>query len=100
MKKGNHFQQQDQRLIAWMSDDLDAGFSRVVEVYQKHLQQTAYGLLGDTPRLAHLVEDVVQDGFLNAYLYLQRHPEKLTPQFHLRAWLTKIVQRHVICRNY
>jgi hypothetical protein len=49
--------QQERRLIEWMRQDLHAGFNRVVEVYQRHLQQVAYDLLRDTPRLAHLVED-------------------------------------------
>jgi hypothetical protein len=36
--------QQERRLIEWMRQDLHAGFNRVVEVYQRHLQQVAYDL--------------------------------------------------------
>ena len=72
--------QQEKRLIEWMSHDLYAGFNRVVEVYRRHLLWVAKGVLGDTPRLAHLVEDVVQDGLLNAFLYLDEHPEMLEDQ--------------------
>jgi len=93
--------QQEKRLIEWMSRDLHAGFNRVVEVYQRHLLWVANGVLGDTPRLAHLVEDVVQDGLLNAFLYLDAHPEMLEDQpadkrFRLKAWLTTIVQNQAL----
>jgi RNA polymerase sigma factor (sigma-70 family) len=93
--------QQEKRLIEWMRRDLHAGFNGVVEAYQRYLLWVADGVLGDTPRLAYLVEDVVQDGLLNAFLYLDAHPELLEDRpgdkrFKLKAWLTTIVQHQAL----
>jgi RNA polymerase sigma factor (sigma-70 family) len=100
-KKTHDALQQEKRLIEWMRNDLHAGFSQVVVVYQRHLLWVANGVLRDTPRLAHLAEDVVQDGLLNAFKYLATHPEMLEDQpvgkrLKLKAWLTKIVQNQAI----
>jgi RNA polymerase sigma factor (sigma-70 family) len=93
--------QQEKRLIEWMSYDLHAGFNRVVEVYRQHLLWIANSVLGDTPRLAHLVEDVVQDGLLKAFIHLATNPEMLEEQrdgkrLKLKAWLTRIVQNQAL----
>ncbi len=79
------------RLINWMRDDLRAGFDAVDETYHSQLRRAADGVLGDTPRLAHLAEDVVQDGLFKAFLVLRYKPEMISPNLKLRAWLYKIV---------
>lgn len=90
--------QQEKRLVEWMSHDLRAGFNQAVKVYRQHLLWAADGVLGDTPRLAHLVEDVVQDGLLNAFEHLSTHSQMLReqPPLKLKAWLTKIVRNRAL----
>ena len=93
--------QQEKRLIEWMNHDLHAGFNQVVNVYRQNLLWVANGVLGDTPRLAHLIEDVIQDGLLNAFKHLAMHPEMLEDQpagkrLKLKAWLTKIIQNQAL----
>ena len=82
---------QELRLIRWMRQDIQKGFGAVVEAYGYQLKRAAEGVLDSTPRLAHLAEDVVQDGLIKAFIELQNKPEKLTRSLKLRAWLYKIV---------
>ena len=89
--------QMELRLIAWLIDDLHEGFNAVVDAYQDRLKRVAHNVLDDTPRLAHLAEDVVQDGLLNAFLYLRSNPDFLKdPALQLRNWLIKIVQNQAL----
>src|SRR6266568_7862604 len=89
--------QMELRLIAWLIDDLHEGFNAVVNAYQDRLKRAAHNVLDDTPRLAHLAEDVVQDGLLNAFLYLRSNPDFLKdPALQLRNWLIKIVQNQAL----
>ena len=90
-KNVQNAQQQERRLIEWMRQDIGAGFNAVVETYRSQLLRAAHNVLDDTPRLAHLAEDMVQDGLLKAFFVLQTKPDMLTPSLKLRAWLHKIV---------
>lgn len=89
--------QMELRLIAWMNEDLNEGFGAASETYKDLLTRTAHNVLDDTPRLAHLAEDTVQDGLINALLYLRENPEELErPNFRLRNWLVKIVHNQAL----
>src|SRR5438552_8200948 len=91
-KNGQHDHSQlQQHLVEEMREDLRAGFNRVVEVYQDPLEQIASEMVGDTPRLAHQVEDIVQDGLLTAFARLKAHPEILTHHLKLQAWLSGLI---------
>ncbi len=90
-KNVQNAQQQERRLIDLMRQDIRTGFDAVVEAYHSQLLRAAHNTLDDTPRLAHLAEDVVQDGLLKAYLFLRANQDMLTPALKLRAWLHKIV---------
>ena len=48
----------DQRLLAWMKEDFDAGFGKVVEDYWRELYNWAYKLL-ESSGLVYLAEDAV-----------------------------------------
>jgi len=96
MKQANN--QRDRRLIEWMQNDFETGFTEVVKVYQKQLCSVAYNVLECTG-LAHLTEDVVQESFIKAYNALGRSrtkdPLALT-NMKLRAWLNTIVRHEAV----
>lgn len=93
---------QDRRLIEWMKEDLDVGFNLVVEVYRRQLNRVASGVLYGS-NLLHLTEDVVQEGFIDAYRNLhviaitdeEKFFEKLDGLW-LRAWLYTIVRNKAV----
>src|SRR5947209_13886110 len=84
----------DQSLLAWMKEDRDAGFGKVVENYWRELYNWAYKLLEDSG-LTHLAEDAVQEGLFSAYKYLRRNRQKLCG-LYLQQWLYAIVRQKVI----
>lgn len=88
---------EDQELIRLMQHDLMMGIGAAYEEYKKTLEYVAHNVLDEAPRLSHLAEDAVQDGFINAINNLVEHPEHLEdPEFRLRAWLTTIVRNQAL----
>lgn len=89
--------QMESRLVTWMAEDLNAGFNAAVTTYQGLLLRAAHNVLDSTPHLAHMAEDVVQDGLINALLFLRAHPEFLKkPNCHFRNWLVTIIQNQAL----
>src|SRR5947209_14418233 len=84
----------DQSLLAWMKEDLDAGFGKVVENYWRELYNWAYKLL-EGSGLTHLAEDVVQEGLFSAYKDLRHNRQKLC-NLYLQHWLYAIVRQKAI----
>ena len=84
----------DQRLLAWMKEDFDAGFGKVVEDYWCELSSWAYRIL-EGSGLTYLSEDAVQEGFFSAYKDLRHNRQKLDT-LHLRHWLYAIVRQKAI----
>jgi RNA polymerase sigma factor (sigma-70 family) len=84
----------DQRLLAWMKEDFDAGFGKVVEDYWRELYSWAYKLL-ESSGLTYLAEDAVQEGLFSAYKDLRHHRQKLD-NLHLQHWLYVIVRQKTI----
>ena len=84
----------DQQLLAWMKEDFDAGFGKVVEDYWRELYCWAYKIL-EGSGLAHLSEDAVQEGFFSAYKDLRHNRQKLDA-LHLQHWLYVIVRQKAI----
>ena len=81
----------DQLLLAWMKEDLDAGFSKVVENYWRELYNWACTLL-EGSGLTHLAEDAVQEGLFSAYKDLRHNRQKLC-NLCLQHWLYAIVKQ-------
>ncbi len=84
----------DQRLLAWMKEDFDAGFGKMVENYWRELYNWAYKLL-EGSGLTFLAEDAVQEGLFSAYKDLRSNRQKLW-NLHLRHWLYVIVRQKAI----
>ena len=84
----------DQRLLAWMKEDFDDGFGKVVEDYWRELYSWAYKLL-ESSGLTYLAEDAVQEGLFSAYKDLRHHRQKLD-NLHLQHWLYMIVRQKTI----
>ena len=84
----------DQQLLAWMKEDFDAGFGKVVEDYWRELYSRAYRIL-DGSGLTHLSEDVVQEGLFSAYKNLRHNRQKLD-HLYLQHWLYAIVRQKAI----
>src|SRR6184192_41224 len=84
----------DQQLLAWMKEDFEAGFGKVVEDYWYELYSYAYSIL-DGSCLTHLSEDAVQEGLFSAYKNLRHNRQKLD-HLHLRQWLYVIVRQKAI----
>src|SRR3989440_10544974 len=84
----------DKSLLAWMKEDLDTGFGKVVENYWRELYNWAYKLL-EGSGLAHLAEDAVQEGFFSAYKDLRYNRQKLC-NLYLQHWLYAIVRQKTI----
>lgn len=90
--RGREFR--DQRLLAWMKEDFDAGFGKVVEDYWRELYSWAYKLL-ESSGLTYLAEDAVQEGLFSAYKDLRHHRQKLD-NLHLQHWLYAIVRQKTV----
>jgi len=88
----------DQRLLAWMVEDFDGGFGKVVEDYWRELYFWACKLL-ESSGLTYMAEDAVQDGLFSTYRDLRYHRQKLC-NLHLQHWLYAIVRQKTIeCRE-
>src|SRR4051812_45260311 len=81
----------DQSLLAWMKEDLDTGFGKVVENYWRELYNWAYKLL-EGSGLTYLAEDAVQEGLFSAYKDLRHNRQKLC-NLSLHHWLYAIVRQ-------
>ena len=88
----------DQRLLARMKDDFDAGFGKVVEEYWRELYKWAYKLLAGSG-LTHLAEDAVQEGLFSAYKDLRHNRQKLY-NLYLQHWLYAIVGKKPLSALY
>src|SRR6266566_2894867 len=84
----------DQKLLAGMKDDFEAGFGKVVEEYWRELYNWAYRLL-EGAGLTHLAEDAVQEGLFSAYKDLRHSRQKLC-NLYLQHWLYAIVRQKAI----
>jgi RNA polymerase sigma factor (sigma-70 family) len=84
----------DQQLLAWMKEDFEAGFGKVVADYWRELCCWAYKML-EGSGLTYLAEDAVQEGLLSAYKDLRHHRQKLN-NLHLHYWLYTIVRQKAI----
>ena len=84
----------DQQLLAWMKEDFEAGFGKVVADYWRELYCWAYKML-EGSGLTYLAEDAVQEGLLSAYKDLRHHRQKLN-NLHLHHWLYTIVRQKAI----
>jgi RNA polymerase sigma factor (sigma-70 family) len=82
---------QDQWLLAWMEENFDVGFGKVVEAYWRELYSWAYKIL-EGSGFTYLSEDAVQEGLLSAYKDLFHHRQKLS-NLHLQHWLYAIVRQ-------
>jgi RNA polymerase sigma-70 factor, ECF subfamily len=84
----------DQQLLAWMKEDFEAGFGKVVADYWRELCCWAYRML-EGSGLTYLAEDAVQEGLLSAYKDLRHHRQKLN-NLQLHHWLYTIVRQKAI----
>jgi RNA polymerase sigma factor (sigma-70 family) len=84
----------DRWLLAWMKEDFDAGFGKVVENYWSELYNFAYRML-EGSGLTYLAEDAIQEGLFSAYKDLRHNRQKLD-KLHLRNWLYVIVRQKTI----
>ena len=90
--------QRDRRIIGWMQNDFEKGFTKLVEVYWKQLYRIAYNVLEGTG-LAYMAEDVAQESLIKAYNSLRSTWTKDPRRFaktKLRAWLYTIVRNESI----
>jgi RNA polymerase sigma factor, sigma-70 family len=91
---GQGSEMRDQQLLAWMKEDFDAGFGKLVENYWRELYHCAYRILEGSV-LTYLAEDAVQEGLISAYKDLRHNHQKLD-NLHLQKWLYVIVRQKSI----
>lgn len=91
---GQRSEMRDQHLLAWMKEDFDTGFGKLVENYWRELYYCAYRVLEGSV-FTYLAEDAVQEGLISAYKDLRHNHQKLD-NLHLQKWLYVIVRQKSI----
>jgi RNA polymerase sigma-70 factor (ECF subfamily) len=77
----------EQRLSAYLAEDLEGHFEEFVRTYQDRMYAFALRLTGSRQD----AEESTQDAFVRAYRALAAYPTERRRELHLRAWLYQIV---------
>jgi len=77
---------EEEALDAFLADDLDGNFERLVRCYEDRLYSFALRLTGSRED----AEEIAQDAFVRAYRALQKYPAEQIRTLALRAWLYRI----------